>query len=186
MTIDTKIYKLEKYRRKLYRVGLDHPSFHIYLNKYIYYLNEGGGKTAAELAAEKKAAEIYNRHGIDPITGKRNSKGKNDDDEAVVETEEAAIEANKKFTESLNTQSTQKGSPTNCPGKKCKGKGKMCKDANCNCIECTNDPLRNKENFRHPVDPLTTRQKMSQWWHTQLRQFTVGNTNMKLANAFLM
>jgi hypothetical protein len=35
-------YKLEKYQRKLQSVSQNHPSYQVYLSKYMYYLQGGG------------------------------------------------------------------------------------------------------------------------------------------------
>jgi hypothetical protein len=36
-------YKLEKYQRKLQSVSQNHPSYQVYLSKYMYYLQQGSG-----------------------------------------------------------------------------------------------------------------------------------------------
>jgi hypothetical protein len=50
MTQELTSYKLEKYQRKLQSVSQNHPSYQVYLSKYMYYLQ--GGVITPELQAQ--------------------------------------------------------------------------------------------------------------------------------------
>lgn len=56
MTQELTSYKLEKYQRKLQSVSQNHPSYQVYLSKYMYYLQ--GGVITPELQAQFSALTI--------------------------------------------------------------------------------------------------------------------------------